>query len=63
MAKVALSRLAGGSPCWLRAVSRPIPDLSRLAALGCCCMASRWGISRKPAPSGVDQSLPTMRSD
>ena len=28
MAKAAPSRLAGASPCWLRAVSRPIPDLS-----------------------------------
>ena len=28
MAKAAPSRLAGASPCWLRAVSRPIPYLS-----------------------------------
>ena len=28
MAKAAPSRLAGAIPCWLLAVSRPIPDLS-----------------------------------
>ena len=52
MAKAAPSRLAGARPCWLRAVSRPIPDLSPIGnqtnlmvfapALLCGVRCRRW---------------------